>query len=91
MCVCFRSRVGHRTSLLAAAGAFGGGLALGSLGIHLHSLPLLYAGYGALAGMGLGLAYTPCISTLMQWFPDRKGTASGVLSVLLGLPRLALL
>ena len=74
----WQARVGHRTALLAAAGAFGGGLALGSAGIYLHSLPLLYTGYGAFAGLGLGLAYTPCISTLMQWFPDKKGTASGI-------------
>jgi MFS family permease len=58
--------------------SFGGGLAVGSLGIYLHMLPLLYLGYGALAGTGLGLAYTPCISALMQWFPDKKGTASGI-------------
>lgn len=74
----WQSRVGHRKSLFAAALTFGGGLAIGSAGIHLHSLPLLYAGYGALAGLGLGLSYTPCIATLMQWFPDRKGTASGI-------------
>jgi MFS family permease len=74
----WQSRVGHRKSILYAAMSFGGGLAVGSLGIYLHVLPLLYLGYGALAGTGLGLAYTPCISALMQWFPDKKGTASGI-------------
>jgi MFS family permease len=74
----WQARVGHRTSLLAAATCFGGGLALGSAGIYAHSLPLLYTGYGALAGLGLGLSYTPCIAALMQWFPDKKGTASGI-------------
>lgn len=74
----WQARVGHRTSLLAASACFGSGLALGSVGVSMHSLPLLYAGYGALAGLGLGLSYTPCISTLMQWFPDKKGTASGI-------------
>ena len=74
----WQARVGHRTSLFAAAGCFGSGLAIGSAGIYLHSLPLLYTGYGALAGLALGLSYTPCISALMQWFPDKKGMASGV-------------
>lgn len=74
----WQARVGHRTSLLAAAGCFGSGLALGSAGIYMHSLPMLYTGYGALAGLALGLSYTPCISALMQWFPDKKGLASGV-------------
>ena len=52
---------------------FGAGVALGGLGIQLHSLPLLYFGYGVLAGVGTALAYTPPVQTLMQWFPDRKG------------------
>lgn len=51
---------------------------LGAVGIHLHMLPLLYAGYGLMAGTGIGLAYTPPIQTLMQWYPDRKGIASGL-------------
>ncbi|CAN0536930.1 unnamed protein product, partial [Ectocarpus sp. 8 AP-2014] len=42
------------------------------------SLPLLYGGYGVLAGTGLGLAYTPPIQTLMGWFPDKRALASGL-------------
>eukprot|EP01039_Chlorochromonas_danica_P002119 gene2119-2313_t len=71
-------KVGPRKAMTAAACAFGGGLLVGSLGVYLHSLPLLYTGYGALAGMGVGLAYTPPLQTLMQWFPDKKGVASGI-------------
>lgn len=71
-------KVGPRKAMAAAACAFGGGLMLGSLGIYAHSLPLLYCGYGLLAGTGIGLGYTPPIATLMQWFPDKKGIASGI-------------
>ena len=56
-----------------ASVVFGSGVALGGLAIHLHSLPLLYLGYGVLAGTGLGLAYTPPLQLLLQWFPDKKG------------------
>ena len=49
-----------------------------AVGIHYHLLPLLYLGYGVLGGAGVGLAYTPPVQTLMQWFPDKKGFASGL-------------
>jgi MFS family permease len=74
----WQMKVGPRIAMGAASVAFGGGLMLGALGIHLHSLPLLYAGYGFLGGTGIGLAYTPPMQTLMQWFPDKKGIASGL-------------
>jgi MFS family permease len=74
----WQSKVGVRTTLLCSSFAFGGGLTLGALGIHLHMLPLVYLGYGVLGGLGLGLAYTPPIQTLMNWFPDKKGLASGL-------------
>jgi MFS family permease len=74
----WQSRVGTRTALLCSSFAFGGGLTLGALGIHLHMLPLVYLGYGVLGGLGLGLAYTPPIQTLINWFPDKKGLASGL-------------
>jgi MFS family permease len=71
-------KVGPRASMAAASVAFGGGLMLGAAGIHYHSLPLLYAGYGVMGGTGIGLGYTPPIQALMQWFPDKKGIASGL-------------
>ncbi|RYG65938.1 MFS transporter [archaeon] len=71
-------KVGVRKSLFAAASCFGGGLLVGSAGIYMHSLPLLYLGYGVLAGTGIGLGYTPPVQALMQWFPDKKGIASGI-------------
>ena len=51
---------------------------LGSLGISMHSLPLLYLGYGVLGGCGLGLGYVSPVSTLIRWFPDRRGMATGM-------------
>lgn len=71
-------KVGARQAMMAASFAFGGGLTLGAAGIYLHSLPLLYLGYGFFGGTGIGLAYTPPVQTLMQWFPDKKGIASGL-------------
>jgi len=64
-------QVGPRVALAAASVAFGGGMILGAAGIHYHSLPLLYAGYGVMGGTGVGLGYTPPVQTLMQWFPDK--------------------
>lgn len=74
----WQMRVGPRMATSVAALCFGGGFALGGVGIATHSLPLLYFGYGVLSGIGLGLAYTPPVQMLMQWFPDRKGLASGL-------------
>lgn len=74
----WQMKVGPRQAIATAAAAFGGGCLVGAAGIHFHSLPLLYAGYGFMAGTGLGLAYTPPVQTLMQWFPDKKGVASGL-------------
>eukprot|EP00050_Salpingoeca_kvevrii_P006622 m.290554 g.290554 ORF g.290554 m.290554 type:complete len:686 (+) comp12317_c0_seq1:1432-3489(+) len=71
-------KVGPRISLMAASACFGGGLLLSSLAVSMHSLPLLYLGFGALCGTGIGLAYTPPVQVLMHWFPDRRGLASGI-------------
>ena len=49
-------KVGARKSMALAAASFGSGLAIGSLGLYLHNLPLLYFGYGFLGGIGVGLA-----------------------------------
>ena len=74
----WQMKVGPRASMAAASVAFGGGIMIGAAGIQLHSIPLLYAGYGILGGLGIGLAYTPPIQTLISWFPDKKGLASGI-------------
>lgn len=74
----WQQKVGPQKTLIASACCFGGGMLVGAAGIHLHSLPLMYAGVGFLGGTGCGLAYTPAVATLMEWFPDRKAIASGL-------------
>lgn len=74
----WQMKVGPRASMAAASLAFGGGIMAGAAGIYFHSIPLLYGGYGILGGLGIGLAYTPPIQTLISWFPDKKGLASGI-------------
>ncbi len=71
-------RVGPRKSMFAAALCFGGGFLISAVGIHLHQLWLLYVGYGVLGGCGLGIGYISPVSTLIKWFPDRPGMATGM-------------
>jgi len=71
-------RVGPRRAMVTAACCFGGGLLVASLGIAQHQLWLLYLGYGVLGGCGLGLGYISPVKTLMSWFPDRPGMATGL-------------
>lgn len=74
----WQMKVGPRTTIAAAALAFGGGFLLTAAGVATHSLAMVYLGYGVLGGIGLGLSYTPPIQTLIEWFPDKKGLASGL-------------
>jgi MFS family permease len=71
-------RVGPRTVGLVAALCWGGGFLIGAAGIAAHQLWLLYLGYGVLGGCGLGLGYVSPVSTLIRWFPDRRGMAAGL-------------
>jgi len=70
--------VGPRTVGVVAAACWGGGYLLGGLGILVHELWLVYLGYGVIGGCGLGLGYVSPVSTLIRWFPDRRGMASGM-------------
>jgi MFS family permease len=71
-------RVGPRKAMAAAACCFGGGFIVGALGIHWHQLWIVYLGYGVLGGIGLGLGYISPVKTLITWFPDRPGMATGM-------------
>jgi MFS family permease len=71
-------RVGPRMVGTVAAACWGGGFLVGGLGIWLHQLWLLYLGYGVIGGCGLGLGYVSPVSTLIKWFPDRRGMAAGM-------------
>jgi MFS family permease len=70
--------VGPRKAMFTAAVCFGGGFLISAVGIHLHEIWLLYAGYGVLSGCGLGIGYISPVSTLIKWFPDRPGMATGM-------------
>jgi MFS family permease len=71
-------RVGPRRAGLAAAFCWPGGLAVAALGVYLHQLWLVWLGGGVLGGVGLGLGYISPVSTLIKWFPDRRGLATGL-------------
>ena len=70
--------VGPRKVGVVAALCWGGGYLVGALGIMSHQLWLLYLGYGVIGGCGLGLGYVSPVSTLIRWFPDRRGMAAGM-------------
>jgi OFA family oxalate/formate antiporter-like MFS transporter len=72
------NRLGPRTSVRWSALFFGIGLAGAGLAIQVRSLWLLYTCYGLIGGIGLGLGYVPPVTTLMRWFADRKGFATGL-------------
>ncbi|HTH64844.1 MAG TPA: OFA family MFS transporter [Gemmatimonadales bacterium] len=71
-------RTGPRKAGVVAAFCWGGGFLVGALGVHLHSIWLLYFGIGIIGGCGLGLGYISPVSTLIRWFPDRRGMATGM-------------
>jgi MFS family permease len=64
--------------MFVSALCFGGGFLVSAAGIAAHSIGLVYAGYGLLGGIGLGLGYISPVSTLIRWFPDRPGMATGL-------------
>ena len=74
----WQDRVGPRVSGVVAAALFGSGFFLSALGVWRHQLALLHLGYGVLGGCGLGLGFNTPISTLLRWFPDRRGLATGL-------------
>ncbi|TDJ32612.1 MAG: MFS transporter [Gammaproteobacteria bacterium] len=71
-------KVGPRLVGTVAACCWGGGYIVGAAGIFTHQLWLIYLGYGVIGGCGLGLGYVSPVSTLIRWFPDRRGMAAGM-------------
>jgi MFS family permease len=71
-------QVGPRHVGVVAACAWGGGFMVGGCGILADQLWLVYLGYGVIGGCGLGLGYVSPVSTLIRWFPDRRGMATGI-------------
>jgi MFS transporter, OFA family, oxalate/formate antiporter len=74
----FVERRGPRASGTVAAALWGTGLLVASLGVKLGVIQVLWLGYGILGGMGLGIGYITPVSTLVKWFPDRRGLATGL-------------
>jgi MFS family permease len=70
-------RVGPRKAGVVAAVCWAGGLMIGAVGVYIHQLWLMWIGAGAFGGIGLGLGYISPVSTLIKWFPDHRGMATG--------------
>ncbi|HTB47954.1 MAG TPA: OFA family MFS transporter [Acetobacteraceae bacterium] len=69
---------GPRRAMATAALCWGGGFLVSAAGVAMHNIWLVYLGYGVLGGIGLGLGYISPVSTLIKWFPDRPGMATGM-------------
>jgi MFS family permease len=70
-------RVGPRKAGVVAALCWAGGLLVGSFGVYVHQLWIVWLGAGVIGGVGLGLGYISPVSTLIKWFPDHRGMATG--------------
>lgn len=71
-------RRGPRVAATAAAMFFGAGLLIGAAGLALRQSVLVFLGLGVVGGIGCGLGYISPVSTLVKWFPDRRGMATGM-------------
>lgn len=71
-------RAGPRKAGAVAALCWGGGFVIGAAGVLVHQLWLIWLGMGVIGGIGLGLGYISPVSTLIKWFPDRRGMATGL-------------
>jgi len=70
-------RVGPRKAGVVAALCWSGGLLIGAFGVYVHQLWIMWLGAGVIGGVGLGLGYISPVSTLIKWFPDHRGMATG--------------
>ncbi|WEX08181.1 OFA family MFS transporter [Chelativorans sp. AA-79] len=71
-------RAGPRKAGVVAAFCWCGGIAIAAIGVMMHQLWLMWLGAGVIGGIGLGLGYISPVSTLIKWFPDRRGMATGM-------------
>jgi MFS family permease len=69
---------GPRKAGIVSAFCWCGGLVISAFGVHIHQIWLLWLGSGVIGGIGLGLGYISPVSTLIRWFPDRRGMATGM-------------
>jgi MFS family permease len=71
-------KAGPRKAGLVSACCWCGGLVVSALGVYVHQIWLLWLGSGVIGGIGLGLGYISPVSTLIRWFPDKRGMATGL-------------
>src|SRR3954449_12345205 len=71
-------RVGPRKAGVVSACCWCGGIVIAAIGVIVHQLWLMWIGAGVVGGIGLGLGYISPVSTLIRWFPDRRGMATGM-------------
>ena len=71
-------KAGPRKAGVVAAFCWGGGLLISALGVYWHQIWLMWLGSGVIGGIGLGLGYISPVSTLIKWFPDWRGMATGM-------------
>src|ERR1043166_6439827 len=71
-------RAGPRKAGVVSAICWCGGLVISTIGVITHQLWMLWIGSGVIGGIGLGLGYISPVSTLIKWFPDRRGMATGM-------------
>jgi len=71
-------KMGPRKSAMVAAVLFGAGQAGAGVAISMDSVVLYWLTYGVLSGLGMGIGYIAPVSTLVKWFPDRRGLATGM-------------
>ena len=72
------AKIGPRKLAMAGGVLFGVGYLIASAALNMHSLVLLYIGYGIIGGCGLGLGYVTPVATAAKWFPDKKGFVTGM-------------
>jgi MFS family permease len=69
---------GPRRAMFTAALCWAGGFFISAFGVYIHNLWVIYIGYGVIGGIALGIGYISPVSTLIRWFPDRPGMATGM-------------
>jgi MFS family permease len=69
---------GPRRAMFTAALCWAGGFLISAIGVYVHNIWVIYLGYGVVGGCGLGIGYISPVSTLIKWFPDRPGMATGM-------------
>jgi MFS transporter, OFA family, oxalate/formate antiporter len=83
-------KYGPRKLAMTGGAFFGTGYLIGSYALSIQNIPLFYAGYGVIGGIGLGLGYVTPVATAAKWFPDRKGFITGMVVMGFGFGALAM-